>query len=358
MNKLRQDVRQLKNPGNDPDQDMVSTWIDGIELSNFRSQARQRIGQPERRGTHKGIRPAAEPTGDIKMRLAQASEAYIEKDYLGAVPILQEIIRINGEIYEAWTLLAEIFKETHDNDNALTALMFGAHLRHRDPSTWMACAEFALGETGPHRSQYLLTAQFCYAAILRADHKHLEARRRKAAIQFERGKIGPATTDYKLILAQKPHDRDALRNLAVLYIDQGKAKNAITLYKESIAYFRSSSRQDQLFDWTDLDTYVTLYEHCAEYDIAIQELRYLSRWLLGREEEGFWDEVTDDDREWDMDDSRRETSPAFRPGKYPLESYGAGLPLDIRVRFGVYRLHLGNRAEAFVSLSRVIQDTC
>jgi general transcription factor 3C polypeptide 3 (transcription factor C subunit 4) len=280
--------------------------------------------------------------------LSKASEAFIEENYVEAALILAEIIRINAETHEAWTLLASVFQESQDIDNALKALTYAAHLRPKHTSSWYACARFALEETGSLRSKYLLNAEFCYAAAIRADPRDLNARYRKAAVCIERGKFGPAISDYKVILSRQPHDKDILRRLAELFIDQDQVESAVELYKESIAHFKSSSsRPERAFGWTDVDTYITLYEHGAQYDIAMQELKSLARWLLGRGEEEFWDEITGDDCEWDTNDSRRIFIPSFSPGKYPEVSYGNGLPLEFRVKLGVYRLHLGNLDEAF-----------
>jgi general transcription factor 3C polypeptide 3 (transcription factor C subunit 4) len=292
--------------------------------------------------------------------LSQASEAFIEEQYVDAALIIAEIIRINAETHEAWTLLASIFQENQDVDNALKALIYAAHLRPKHTSSWFRCARFALEETGSLRSNYLLDAEFCYAAAIRADPKNLDARYRKAVVCVERGKIGTAISDYRVILTRQPHDRDILRRLAELFIDQDEAEDGIDLYKQSIAHFKSYSGQpDQVFDWTDLDTYITLYEHGAQYYVAIHELRSLARWLLGRGEEEFWDQFTNDDREWDVLDTRRNSVPFFDPGGHPKQSYGQGLPLELRVKLGLYRLHLGHRTEAFGSFLPINnQETC
>jgi general transcription factor 3C polypeptide 3 (transcription factor C subunit 4) len=348
----------LRLEGYDPtgSQDFSTLMRSRSYSSTSRASARQRIGQQRRHGPHRGPRKAAEPTGDIKLRLGHATEAFIAARYVDAALIIADIIRINAETHEAWSLLHSVFRENNDIDNALKALIYAAHLRPKHTSSWYQCAQFALEGTGSLRSKYLLNAEFCYAAAIRADPANLDARHRKAAVCIERGKIGPAISDYKVILSRQPHDRDILRRLAELYIDQDEASTAIDLYRESITHFKSSSGQpSQVFDWTDLDTYVTLYEHDARYDIAIQQLRSLARWLSGRGAEEFWDEFPDDDREWDSDDKRRTLVSSFNPEKNPVASYGGGLPLEFRIKFGVYRLHLGNREEAFVSSSSRLQ---
>jgi general transcription factor 3C polypeptide 3 (transcription factor C subunit 4) len=354
---IEEDVLRLEAHDPSGSQDFSALIRSRTQSSTSRSRAKQRIGQQRRHGLHRGPRKAAEPTGDIKLRLGHATEAFIAARYVDAALIIADIIRINAETHEAWSLLHSIFRENHDVDNALKALIYAAHLRPKHTSSWYQGAQFALEGTGSLRSKYLLNAEFCYAAAIRADPTNLDARYRKAAVCIERGKIGPAISDYKVILSRQPHDRDILRRLAELYIDQNEASTAIDLYRESIAHFKSSSDQpSQVFDWTDLDTYVTLYEHDAHYDIAMQELRSLARWLSGRSAEEFWDEFPEDDREWDSDDKRRLLVPSFKPQKYPLRSYGDGLPLEFRIKLGIYRLHLGNREEAFVCSSSILKD--
>jgi general transcription factor 3C polypeptide 3 (transcription factor C subunit 4) len=348
---IEEEVFQL---GADPSgrRDFSSLMRSRSESSTSQTRLRQRIGQEPRRSRHRGPRKAAEPTGDIKSRLGSANAAFIAGRYVDAALILADIIRINAETHEAWTLLAGVFEENQDIDNALKALIYAAHLRAKHTTSWYQAATLALERTGVLRHKYLLNAEFCYAAAIRADPTNLDARYRKAAVCIERGKIGPAISDYKVILARQSHDRDILRRLAELYIDQDEAGAAIELYRESIAHFRSSSSQpSQVFDWTDLDTYVTLYEHDAQYDGALQELRSLARWLSGRGAEEFWDEFPAEDCEWDSDDRRRISVLPFTPGRYPASSYGDSLPLELRVKFGVYRLHLGNHKEAFASAS-------
>jgi general transcription factor 3C polypeptide 3 (transcription factor C subunit 4) len=72
---------------------------------------------------------------------------------------------------------------------------------------------------------------------------------------------------------------------------------------------------------------------------------------LGRSAEVFWDNH-DDDREWDLDDEPRRTQvKEYSPGRYPLETYGEGLPIELREKIGLIRLGMGTKyhAEALVS---------
>jgi general transcription factor 3C polypeptide 3 (transcription factor C subunit 4) len=319
-----------------------------------------RVGRIRGRGGFRGPRKAAEPTGDIKFRMSRASLAFIEEKYEEARDLVSEVIRINAETYEAWTLLASIFKELGDIDKTLMALMYAAHLRPKDVASWLNCAQFALEETGENRTKYLPSAQFCYSSALRADPKNFDARCGKAAVYLEQGNTALAISEYRNILSRRPHDTSILRRLAEAYIDQDEVGSAKEFYKESIVHFKTSvDIAERTFGWSDINIYIELYGYLGQYNEAMKELKSLARWLLGRDEETYWDMVINDDREWDAGDLRRVECPDYAVGRFPLSTYGAGLPLELRVKLGLYRLHLGHHEEALVrfNLYQTVQSS-
>jgi general transcription factor 3C polypeptide 3 (transcription factor C subunit 4) len=317
-------------------------------------------GRPRGRSGPRGPRKAAEPTGDIKFRLSKASQAFIDENYDEAMEIVSDVIRINAETYEAWTLLASIFKELGDVEKTLTALMCAAHLRPKDVSGWLSCAQFALEETGELRKMFLTTAKLCYQSAIRADPKNdAEARCGKAAVLHELGNNSSAISEYKRVLSQNPHDPTILRLLAELYIDQDNVGAAKDLYDQAISFYKASTgAPGQLFGWSDINIYVELYAYLGQYDAAIRELKSLSRWILGRHEETWWDKVVDDDREWDADDARRMHIEEYIATHFDSQLYGEGLPLELRVKLGLYRLRLGNFDEAMVWIPRICEHMC
>jgi general transcription factor 3C polypeptide 3 (transcription factor C subunit 4) len=319
----------------------------GLPRGRPRSRAR---GRPRGRSGPRGPRKAAEPTGDIKSRLSKASQAFIDENYDEAMEIVSDVIRINAETYEAWTLLASVFRELGDVEKTLTALMCAAHLRPKDVTGWLSCARFALEETGQLRKKFLTTAKLCYQSAIRADPKNdIEARCGKAAVLRELGNTSSAISEYKRVLSQKPHDTTILRLLAELYIDQDNVEAAKDLYHQTISFYKTSDgTAGQLFGWSDINIYVELYAYLGQYDVAIRELKSLSRWILGRHEDSWWENVVDDDREWDADDARRLQIQEYVPSRFDSQLYGEGLPLELRVKLGLYRLRLGNYDEAMV----------
>lgn len=81
---------------------------------------------------------------------------------------------------------------------------------------------------------------------------------------------------------------------------------------------------------------------------AIRLIHSTSRWLRGRAEETFWDQVHDS-REWDEpgDETRRGMMREYDPRKWDVSRYL--LPMEIRVKLGIQYLMAKNLSEAMVS---------
>ncbi len=297
----------------------------------------------------RGPRKAAEPTGDIKARLGEAAKAFLVGNYLQAKDICQEIIRINAETHEAWTTVASCFMELGYTDKALTAHTFAATLQPKNVSGWLRCAERFLEETGKRRGIYLTSAFYCYSAALKADVKNIEARLGKARILVEKNNYAAATLEYKKVLPLQPRNLELVRDLCAGYYDIGELENAATLFHETFAQFMEKpSAYKEVLDWSDLNSYIAIRQELGHHEFAIKELASISRWMLGRGSEDFWNNVTGDDREWDADDSRRVEVSGFTKYRFPLSTYGDGLPLELRTKLGISRVELGYNEEAMV----------
>lgn len=304
----------------------------------------------------RGPRKAVGPTGDLKSRLGQASQAFASERYDDALDLLFEVIRINAETHQAWVMLASVFREFGDADRALNAMVYACHLRPKDVEGWIACASFALD--GPHewRTRNLTAASLCYAAALRADPKSRVARLGKAAVCHERGFLNQALAEYRVLLNENPLDIGTIRLMAEVCLaksDAAGARSAVDMtldaYRQCIALLRPKGvPAPEQFGWVDVSAYVRLYAVNGSPLGAIAELSSLARWLLGRQDESFWDGYLDDDREWDSSDERRMCIPDFSAGRSSPRRYGDGLPLDLRALLAEYRLRTGNIAEAKV----------
>ncbi|XXG96530.1 protein phosphatase regulator [Hypoxylon texense] len=345
--------------------------IRGLSAKHFMSETKSNQSTRRRRGNtrRRGPRKAVEPTGDIKYRLNMASNAWMDGRLDEAISYVEDAIRINAETYRAWTLLASFLQEKGDQKGVFTAKVIAATLQPKEINGWLQCAELGIElqkEFPEEANEFLQQAIFSYSSALRVDSKHRPARHGRAAIYFDMGRLKSAAKDYTVLVETCSYDVYALRGLAkvsVLLEDTGKPqfanrpKLAIEAYRNCITYFRENGFDSRYpFDWEDIEMFVELLAYTEQFQEAISELRSLSRWLLTRSDEVFWD-VESDDREWDADNIRRLDVASYQEGKYPASSYGSGLPLELRTKLAVYRLKLGQEDEAIRHLDFIDPDS-
>ncbi|PNP48809.1 hypothetical protein TGAMA5MH_00264 [Trichoderma gamsii] len=309
----------------------------------------------------RGPRKAAKPRGDITARLAKVNQAFLGGDYEKALDLVSEVIRINAETHQAWTALSSIFREQGENARALSAMVYAAHLRPKNVAAWLECASFALDLLHEDEAGNLHTARLCYSAALRADPTNLDARLGKASVCHRQGHLAAAISEYNIVLKHHPYDLDIVRKLAEACIDNKNAESAvpaaIMAYRR---YFDYEMGNSPIYGpdgpWHDIGIYVELIASTGAFAEAIHELKALSRWLVGRIQEQYWDQWQVDDCEWDDDDDRRSHVPHFQGSLFGSELYGHALPLDLRVRLAIYRLRLGEEDEAFRHLTWLDPD--
>lgn len=328
------------------------------EQTNRDGQRQSQVNDPgSKKGSkhgRRGPRKAAEPTLEIKLLLSQANEAFISKDYDTAEELATQVIQMNAETYAAHALLSGIFLERGETQMGIVAQMSAAHLRPKDVSLWRSCANLILEHSREDRPSYLKDAIYCYTRMVQINPKDIESRYQRALLLRELGQKGRAAHEFEQMLEMLPHDTTILRQLAEVYVDLNEIERAKEQYRRHILLAGEvDGSAAEAFTWSDINIFVELFGYNGEYVEGIKQLKALSRWLLGREQESYWDEIQEDDREWDADDSpRRVVTVGFIQGLFTRESYGEGLPLELRVKLGLYRLKadLSQLREAMVSL--------
>lgn len=137
----------------------------------------------------RGPRKAAEPTGDVKMRLNNATAAYLDQDYDGALAYVEDAIRINGEIHSAWKLLASILDERGQAKESLLARVCAAHLEPKVIGGWTECAKLAgdlLIETPDDFEDVSKIAIMVNSQAIRIEPDNIEHRLKRAALYLAR----------------------------------------------------------------------------------------------------------------------------------------------------------------------------
>ncbi|KAL8660602.1 MAG: hypothetical protein Q9202_006378 [Teloschistes flavicans] len=308
-----------------------------IEVSGNDDSKTERSCQKDiKRGQQKPL----EPSNEFKSLHAEATMAFIDKDYELAERLTLEAIVQNSEMYAAYSLLSEIHTARGDHDAAITALFSGAHTRPRDTQAWSTVAQLLLARADVEERSGLTDAIYCYSRIIQIDTRNFDARHQRAALNLKLGHKGRAAGEYERLLKLLPHNLIILRSLAEIYTKTKYAHRAISYYDAGIQFYelKEPGRATSV-SWSDVNVYVEVFANLGEYDKAISKLKSLSRWLLGRRRDSLWENFHEDDREWDLDDHpRRDIMHGFRSKSFDNESYGRGLPLELRVKLGVYRL--------------------
>ncbi|KAJ9614337.1 transcription factor TFIIIC subunit tfc4 [Cladophialophora chaetospira] len=319
---------------------------------------RRKKGTGQKGGWNKdlrtGPRQPINPGPEFNALYAQAIEAYVdEQDIAKALDLTSKAIAINPEIYSAHALQAELLYALGEDDMAANTLLVGAHAMPNDPEVWFQAATALLEGSSEPRSGAVQAAIECYSQILTtgsAAHRHIEARFQRSAVNRAIYHYSMAMRDLEKILKTMPRDPRVLRQFTEICIEIDDLERAKTKYEEIFEYYRENGfHGEQPFAWAHILVYSQVLALEDPQDAAISnalmELKRLSRWILGREDEMYWDDCIQDDREFDPEDEpRRDLVSQFIPGMHPLDAYGTGLPLEIRVRLGILRLAHSNRA--------------
>ena len=297
------------------------------------------------KGIKKGLRKPIEPTIEFKQLHSQATIAFVEHRYEDAERLTLQALLVNPEMYEAHNLLSEIHAARGDKDKALSAAWNGAHTRPRDPEMWSRIARLILERDTADKVSSIRDAIYCYNRVINVDTTNVEARYQRAALNHELGYKRKAANEYEYLRKQLPHDTTVLRHLAEVSIEIEEPDRALRHYNDTIAHFQSIEPDVATsFTWSDVNIVTELYGFQQRYDEGLVELKNLGRWLLGRRRDTYWQNFNQDDREWDLDDEpRRIQVPQYVPGEHDASSYGDGLPLELRIKLGIFRLRSESR---------------
>ncbi|KAK4039685.1 hypothetical protein C8A01DRAFT_46870 [Parachaetomium inaequale] len=310
-----------------------------------------------------GPRKAAKLPPDIQFRMSLANEAFQQKDYDKTVAHLSEIIRINSEVFNAWMLLSTVHETLGNREQAIWCRISAAHLTPRDVPQWISTAEYALEcleelEDGtPEKDEVLRRAYACYTQALETDRSNITARTGRADVIMMQGNASKALAEYQKALSYRPWNIRTVRNIADVALDVKDRRKGADIargaYRRLVDHLQAGGTfeaEEGWFEWSDLRIYLEFFTILEQWQEGAQELKEISRWLLGRRDEAYWDQWVDDDREWDLHDDRRVVVPGFEPARFPVESYGEGLPVDLRAKLYVYRGKLGFEYEANLHL--------
>jgi general transcription factor 3C polypeptide 3 (transcription factor C subunit 4) len=325
----------------------------------------------------RGPRPVADPGHEWKSLQQQANKLFIEKDYEAALEYAQQAIQLNPEIFDAYNIASEIFAAMGREADSISVLLAGAPTK-RDPGLWQLIIDRINKldpEQHPEFTEDNKTAAIlpCLNAIIQLTNDY-ETRSLKLELLAQQGRASLCVKlGIKMLKTRTEQDEDpdtsVLKIMAMMGTSDAKQtrrhlKVLIESFEEAIDIFTDPSRDpvNNELDWELINIYLDLLDRAGRYAIGVSRLKTLSRWKQCRRDEVFWDEQ-EDDREFDiLDEPRRITVPQYvqilpryDEGEASNGSkdakYGSTLPLEIRVKLGLFRLRNSKDdfAEAMVS---------
>lgn len=366
----------------------ISWALKGTEHDPVKRKAAERAQQREHgrsrprggsRGRPRGDR-AIDPGREFKKYQTEATQAWMDGDLEAALESARLAVQANPEVFAAHSLLSEILVKMDRKQDALAALMSGAHTK-RDPTLWNEVAQRTLDLAGDectdlHREQALFAYSNALGYSLQDVNNNYIARTGKRDMCVELGNYKEARLNSKGMLRMRPDDWDNIRRYAELCAE---TEDPFEYQRAKEAYdtaFNMCSEKESLGDsaeqWSHANVYLELMDRLApaERNVnsadqarnaaeAIYVLRRLARWFLGRKEELFWDECRDDDREFDSDHDRRAFVGEFQQGRASRDKaqYGDGLPLELRAKLGLFRIKMGtsHHTEGLKHLDHLLQ---
>ncbi|KAI9145734.1 hypothetical protein BKA69DRAFT_1121531 [Paraphysoderma sedebokerense] len=352
--------------------------------AEFKDGLKLQSGVGRRRGRR---RRDPNDTDEVRTLLGQANAEYVVRNYIRAIEILQEVIRVSPNAYKAWFTLAMIHEEMGNLDKALKMYLVAAHLTPKDATLWKKLALLSRKEELDQQAIY------CYSKAITADPKDSNTVWHRNQMYLERGELTKAVDGYKLILKNVPHNLHVVRELTKLYIELKQVPEAIKVFEAALEHqFKEekcdmwlpppspswtatahdqdtamplapkSSTPEYAFaptislvndvgpstadasiepeiesssniGYTEINIMAELYIMNQQYLEALRAIKFGLRAIQNRRNEVHWDDV-DDDSEYDM------AVVGTRWIDEGLCDAGAGVPLDLRIKMGICRVWL------------------
>lgn len=362
--------------------------LKGTDHANIGKLPRNTIskrGRPSDRAKNAGRKRKKEidPGPEFKKVMAKANAAFMDRDYETALDFVRKAIAVNPEIWSAHSLLSQVFESQGRHADAIEALRFGIPTT-TEADNWQHLADLMTHEDLVDEDE--LTNETIEAAVWylgkaihyrKPETAQWELRKSKFRLYKILQKRGQnnknARLEAKSILRIWPNRTLFLKEFAVLcagWPDKSEQELAIQKYDQAFDYYMANFEtfgdeyDEETEDWEHLNIYLEMVELAGTPWTGIQKAKRIARWMLGRQNDTFWDRVTENDCEWDIDDHRRESvqqwmwpDVAHAPVSRDPAQYGAGMPVEIKVRLGKLRLKMGRefREEALRHFSELLQ---
>ena len=374
----------------DASEDDEANFMDAVrEANNFKSARRKRKKEYDKK-TGKQIRRRREKPLDpeVAQLLSEANEAFVRNDLLVAERLYNDVIKKDPRNFAAYQTLGDIYQIQGRLNDCCNTWFLAAHIHSSD---WRFWKMVALLSADLHHTRQAI---YCFTRVITINREEWESLYRRAILYRDIGQLGKSIDGFQRLHRNNPYDANILRELAVLFVDHDRVKDAIDLYTElfdtnvkrrvrietametavdsSDEENESSDDDDdkQLpeeyveemlaypnlpwkrinkefscipFDWSCLNILAELYlKSKLDGDVGITMIKSCARWIQHRESERFWEDVHDDSEF----DERRSKNVRYKSLPESEKNKEFTLPIDIRVRLGLLRLKVSALDEA------------
>lgn len=290
---------------------------------------------------------------EVQTLLSEANIAYVnDKPDIG-IEKLREVIRIEPTVRSAWSTLALCFKEQKDKAKELQARIVEASLTPRAIDLWIDIAHESI-EAGDNGQAIYCFDQAVKASQAKDKSDVLDAMWDRALLLREMGESRKAIIAFNHLLRVRPHNHDVLSELIPLLVSVQRQNQAIKLLQQSRTFNQKHfpnpvtqhGQRYATYRSSEIVTLADLLLQAGQPMSALHTLRQDARWLQGRAAETFWDQVIEDDREFDESrDESRTDAPRYGRRVDLAPAYGT-LDPQIRLRLGCARANLREMDEA------------
>lgn len=296
----------------------------------------------------------------VRLLLTQANLAFISGDVSETIAKLNEVIKLEPAVRSAWATLALCFDEQNEPEKAMQSRIMEAHLTHRPIQLWEELANRS------KEMAYYKQALYCLSRAISSSREKdrvdvIDIMWERSQLLEELNEPRRAIKSYLQMLHYRPQNQSIIRQLIPLLFQQNMLDRAIEILQQCEEW-NMEAFPDPLLDPAMMDenagpdvrnTYessevVTLADLLLRADRpqeALRTIRRGARWLDGRGSEEFWDNIVEDDREFD--ESRAES--IDREGDYGRRVDMAPihyLEPEFRFQLGIARARMGDGAEA------------
>ncbi|PVU96250.1 hypothetical protein BB561_001297 [Smittium simulii] len=311
-----------------------NAWSSIQEILNFQPGFVESIKNTKSRQKKKLTRKKLGP--EIMTLLGEANIEYVNRDFDKAVTYLQEVIRIDPGVFQAWHTLALIQEELGNHDRALKLYLMSAHLAPANSDLWKGLASLWMGQLDTLSTELKSRVGTSYDKIIKGievklDHSTTDLVKKVDSIRdqtiyalgkaciadpndlnlfLKRLSIFEELQNYPMmgvcyigIMRIQPLNIMLIRKILPLFIHNLNNTNhpskwlsyILKTYWKICRSDKLKQISDKKFGYSDLNILIELRMLREEYEIAILELKRGARLIQGRAAEKKWEVLELDD---------------------------------------------------------------